>query len=47
MKILFPKMKKDDNVYKEISMNMVANILGLGNAATPLRYSSDELNAKK
>ena len=23
-------------MYKEISMNMVANILGLGNAATPL-----------
>ena len=37
MKLLFPKLKKDSNVYKEISMNMVANILGLGNAATPLR----------
>jgi len=36
MKLLFPKMKKDSNIYKEISMNMVANILGLGNAATPL-----------
>ena len=36
MKILFPKMKKDSKLYKEISMNMVANILGLGNAATPL-----------
>ena len=36
MKLLFPKMKKDSKIYKEISMNMVANILGLGNAATPL-----------
>lgn len=37
MKLLFPKLKKDNNIYQEISMNMVANILGLGNAATPLR----------
>ena len=38
MKLLFPNLKKDSNIYQEISMNMVANILGLGNAATPLRY---------
>lgn len=37
MKILFPKIDKKSNIYKEISMNIVANILGLGNAATPLR----------
>lgn len=36
MKILFPNIKKDSDVHKEISMNIVANILGLGNAATPL-----------
>lgn len=36
MKRLFPDIKKEDETYKEISMNMVANILGLGNAATPL-----------
>lgn len=36
MKILFPELKKDDTAYNEISMNMVANIMGLGNAATPL-----------
>lgn len=36
MKVLFPKMKKEDKVYKEITINIVANILGLGNAATPL-----------
>ena len=37
MKFLFPKLKKEDKVYQEISMNMIANILRLGNAATPLR----------
>ncbi len=36
MKYLFPEIEKNDEVHKEISMNMVANILGLGNAATPL-----------
>lgn len=33
---LFPDIDKNDEVHKEISMNMVANILGLGNAATPI-----------
>lgn len=33
---LFPEIKEGDKAYQEISMNMVANILGLGNAATPL-----------
>ncbi len=36
IKFLFPDVKKDDEVYNEISMNMIANFLGLGNAATPL-----------
>lgn len=36
IKILFPEIQKQNPVHKEISMNMVANILGLGNAATPL-----------
>lgn len=47
MKWLFPDLKKDSNVYKEISMNVVANILGLGNAATPLRYKGYEINARR
>lgn len=51
MKILFPNMKKDNPAYKEISMNMVANILGLGNAATPLGLKAmktlQEQNSKK
>lgn len=36
MKFLFPDIKKENKVYEEISMNIVANVLGLGNAATPL-----------
>ena len=36
MKFLFPKIKKDSTANQEMSMNIVANILGLGNAATPL-----------
>jgi len=33
---IFPEIKNDEKISKEISMNMTANILGLGNAATPL-----------
>lgn len=33
---VFPEIKNDKKISKEISMNMVANILGLGNASTPL-----------
>lgn len=33
---LFPELKKDSKAYEEISMNLIANLLGLGNAATPL-----------
>lgn len=36
IKILFPDIKESSQIKKEISMNMIANILGLGNAATPL-----------
>lgn len=36
MKKLFTDLNRKDEVYTEISMNMVANIMGLGNAATPL-----------
>lgn len=51
MKFLFPDLKKEDEAYKEISMNMVANILGLGNAATPLGLKAmktmQKANSKK
>ena len=33
---LFPDLKENKTAKQEISMNMIANILGLGNAATPL-----------
>lgn len=33
---LFPDLKNNNKIKNEVSMNMVANILGLGNAATPL-----------
>ena len=36
MKKLFPDIKKEEKSYKEITMNIIANIMGLGNAATPL-----------
>ncbi len=36
MKKLFPDIKKEEKVHKEITMNIIANIMGLGNAATPL-----------
>lgn len=36
MRFLFKEVKKEDKEYKEISMNIVANIMGLGNTATPL-----------
>lgn len=36
MRILFPDVEKGTEAYEQISMNIVSNILGLGNAATPL-----------
>ena len=36
VRILFPEIKENKKITHEVSMNMVANILGLGNAATPL-----------
>lgn len=33
---LFPELKGNRQAKEEVSMNMIANILGLGNAATPL-----------
>lgn len=34
--ILFPDLKGCKEIKKKISMNMVANVMGLGNAATPI-----------
>jgi len=44
---LFPDLKKSPNIKKEISMNMIANILGLGNAATPLGLKAMESMQKE
>ena len=48
---LFPTSSKDEKIYKEISMNIISNLLGLGNAATPLGIkamkSMQEKNSNK
>ena len=36
LKFLFPEINDNDKAKDEISMNIIANIMGLGNAATPL-----------
>lgn len=50
LKLLFPRLK-DDKTREAIAMNMTANILGLGNAATPLGLDAmsrlQALNPKK
>lgn len=35
MKFLFPSIKREDKEYEEISINIISNLLGIGNAATP------------
>ena len=42
IKYLFPDINKNDNAQKKIIMNVIANILGLGNAATPLGLQAME-----
>ena len=48
---LFPELVKKEKVKEEISMNVIANLLGLGNAATPLGLkamkSMQEINNDK
>ena len=36
LKRLFPNAAKDDDILEPLSMNVAANLLGLGNAATPM-----------
>lgn len=51
MKILFPEVPHDHKAMGSMVMNMAANILGLGNAATPLGIKAmqelQELNEDK
>ncbi len=44
---LFPELKNSSKVYEEISLNMVANLLGLGNASTPLGLKAMETMQKE
>ena len=44
-KAIFPKLRQDSAAMRAIVMNMVANLLGMGNAATPLGIAAmRELN---
>lgn len=49
LKLLFPRLRKERYVLEAISMNVTANMLGLGNAATPLGLEAmkrlQEINA--
>lgn len=47
IRFLFPELKNNKKIQKEISMNMIANILGLGNAATPLGLKAMESMQKE
>ena len=47
IRFLFPEIKENKKAQNEISMNMVANILGLGNAATPLGLKAMETLQKE
>jgi len=47
LKFLFPELREGEQAYSEISMNMVANIMGLGNAATPLGLKAMESLQRK
>ena len=38
--LVFPKLKNEEKALGTISMNIAANLLGLGNAATPLGISA-------
>ena len=51
LKLIFPSLSKNGEAMNLISMNVSANLLGLGNAATPLGIAAmkklNELNPKK
>lgn len=47
MKKLFPDINKGEKVHEEITMNIIANIMGLGNAATPLGLKAMKSMQKK
>lgn len=46
-RIIFPKLSTDEPAYGAIVMNMAANLLGMGNAATPLGLRAMRLLDKR
>ena len=44
---LFPELKNDNKTKEKISLNIIANILGLGNAATPIGLEAMQTLQKK
>ena len=42
LRFIFPSIPKDDTVHADIAMNVTANALGLGNAATPMGIKAME-----
>ncbi len=42
VKKIFPNLKKESPAYKNIALNITSNVLGLGNAATPLGLKAME-----
>ena len=42
LNFLFPELRNNKKAKKEIAMNMTANILGIGNASTPLGLKAME-----
>ena len=51
LKIIFPEIPKDNKAFSYISINIIMNMLGVGNAATPFGLKAmkelQELNTKK
>jgi len=48
IRFLFPKLDKDSDAVKYITLNITANILGLGNGATPMGIKAmEELDRDK
>ena len=47
IRFLFPEIKNNKKANEEISMNMVSNLLGLGNAATPIGLKAMETMQKE
>lgn len=47
LKVLFPKIKEKDEEYTEISMNMIANIMGLRQCGNTNGLKGNEITTEK